>query len=160
MSGTNKALVQLWCDEGFNKRNMSIADKVYDRDVFYFEPAAGEVRGLEALKEFVRSWLAAFPDAQLSIEEQVSEEDRVATRWIFSGTHEGKFRGVQPTGKPIKMRAMYFYRFAHDKVVEIWAMVDSLGLLRQLGVAPPVGWVDADSKNESSKISIPSDGIT
>ena len=160
MSEANKALVQRWGDEGFNKRNVSLSDEIYDQDVFYFEPAAGEVRGLEALKDFVKSWLAAFPDAQLTIDEQVAEADRVATRWTFVGTHEGKFRGVMPTGKSIKMRAMYFYRFGGGKVVEIWAMVDSLGLLRQLGVAPPFGSAEVNLTNQSGKTSLSSAEIS
>jgi len=132
MSEINKALLHRWCDEGFNKGNVDVADEVYHANVSYYEPAAGEVKGLKALKEFVSSWLAAFPDAKLKIEEQVAEGDRVATRWTFTGTHRGRFRGVSPTGKQISMGAMYFYRIAGGKIVEIRAIVDSLSLLRQI----------------------------
>ena len=139
MSESNKALLHLWCNDGFNKGNVELADKIYDANVFYHEPSAGEVRGLDALKQFVRTWLTAFPDAQLKIEHQVAEGDHVATRWTFTGTHRGNFRGMPPTGKSITMGAMYFYRIAHNKVVEIRAIVDLLSLLRQLGAVPPVG---------------------
>jgi len=139
MSEENKALLRRWCDDGFNKRNVELADELYDADVFYHEPAAGELRGLTALKQFVSSWLAAFPDAQLKIEDQIAEDDKVATRWTFVGTHRGNFRGITPTGKPVIMSAMYFYRMANGKIVEIRAMVDSLGLLRQLGAVPLLG---------------------
>jgi steroid delta-isomerase-like uncharacterized protein len=139
MSEANKALLRRWCNEGFNKGNVELADELYDADVFYHEPAAGEVKGLEALKQFVSSWLAAFPDAQLTIENQVAEGDNVATRWTFVGTHRGKFRGIAPTGRHIKMNAMYFYRIANGKIVEIRAIVDSLSLFQQLGAVPPLG---------------------
>jgi steroid delta-isomerase-like uncharacterized protein len=128
----NKAAIRYWADEGFNKNNLAIADEVYDADVYYHEPAAGVVTGLEALKQFVKSWRAAFPDSQLTIEEQVAEGDHVATRWTFRGTHLGQFRGIEPTGKHIQMSAMYFYRFANRKVIEIHAIVDTLTLLRQI----------------------------
>ena len=139
MSEANKALVRRWGEEGFNMGNVDLADEVYDADVFYHEPAAGELKGLEVLKQFVRSWLVAFPDAQLTIENQVAEGDKVATHWTFVGTHRGTFRGIAPTGRHIKMNAMYFYRFANDKIVEIRAIVDSLGLFQQLGLVPPLG---------------------
>ena len=139
MSEANKALLQRWCDEGFNKGNVAVADELYDADVVYREPAAGEVRGLEDLKQFVSSWLAAFADARLTIEEQVAEGDRVATRWTFAGTHQGNFRGIPPTGKHVKMGAMYFYRIANGKVVEIRAIVDTRTLLQQLGAELRVG---------------------
>src|SRR6516225_5034755 len=102
-SETNKALIHRWADEGFNKNNVAVADEIYDENVFYHEPAAGEVLGLDALKQFVISWRVAFPDAHLTIEEQVAEGDKVATRWTFVGTHRGMFRGFPPTGKHIKI---------------------------------------------------------
>ena len=139
MSDANKALIRLWAEEGFNKNNMAVADQVYDTNVYYYEPSAGEVVGLENLKKFVISWREAFPDSQLTIEEHVSEDERIATRWTFVGTHLGTFRGVEPTGKHIKMGAMYFYRFARGKVVEIHAMVNIFSLLQQLGAVPAMG---------------------
>jgi steroid delta-isomerase-like uncharacterized protein len=136
MSEVNKSLIRRWGEEGFNKGNVALADELYDANVLYHEPAAGELRGLDALKRFVSSWLTAFPDAQLRIEQQIAENDRVATRWTFTGTHRGNFRGIAPTGKRITMGAMYFYRVANGKIVEIRAMVDTLGLLRQMGAVP------------------------
>lgn len=138
MSERNKALIRHWCDEGFNKNNMAIADEVYAANVFYHEPSAGEVIGLEPLKQFVVSWRTAFPDSLLRIDEQVGENDRIATRWTFTGTHKGDFRGLAPTGRPIDFAAMYFYRFDGGKVVEIHAMVNLLRLLQQLGAVPPL----------------------
>jgi steroid delta-isomerase-like uncharacterized protein len=132
MSETNKARIVLWGEEGFNKRNLAIADQVYAPDVYYHESAAGEVKGLEPLKQFVLSWQHAFPDSRLIIEDQVAEGDKVATRWRFLGTHMEFFRGVPATGKQINMSAMYFYLFVGGKVKEIRAMVDSHGLFKQL----------------------------
>ena len=136
MSEAHKALIRLWADEGFNKNNMAVANEVYAADVYYHEPAAGVVKGLERLKDFVTSWRVAFPDSLLTIEEQVAEGNAVATRWTFVGTHRQSFRGLAPTGKSVKFSAMYFYRFADGKVVEIHAMVNSLTLFQQLGVVP------------------------
>jgi len=136
MSEANIKLIRYWCDEGFNKNNMAIADEVYDAKVFYHEPSAGEVIGLEPLKQFVVTWRAAFPDSLLKIEEEVGQDDRLAVRWTFTGTHTGAFRGVAPTGNSIKFSAMYFYRFAMGKVVEIHAMVNALMLFQQIGLVP------------------------
>lgn len=144
MSEGNKTLLRRWCDEGFNKGNVELADELYDADVIYYEPAAGEVRGLNSLKVFVSSWLTAFPDAQLRIEDQVAEGDQVATRWTFMGTHQGNFRGIKPTGKRITMGAMYFYRIANGKIVKIRAIVDTLSLLQQLNAVQQVGQIKGE----------------
>jgi steroid delta-isomerase-like uncharacterized protein len=135
---THKQLLRHWAFEGFNQNNMAVADEVYDVNVSYYEPSAGHVVGLDALKQFVITWRTAFPDSRLTIEEEVAEGDRLAIRWTFMGTHQGSFRGLSPSGKPVKMSAMYFYRFARGKVVEIHAMVNSLGLLQQLGAVAPI----------------------
>jgi steroid delta-isomerase-like uncharacterized protein len=139
MSEANKALIQHWATEGFNKNNMAIADEVYATDVHYYEPSAGKVVGLEPLKQFVRTWRAAFPDSPVTMEPQVAADDNLATRWTFVGSHRGEFRGLAPTGKRMKMGAMYFYRFSKGKVVEIHAMVNLYSLLHQLGAVPLIG---------------------
>ncbi len=135
----NKALIERWADEGFNANNVDLADYIYDANVYYHEPSAGEVIGVTNLKDFVTSWRKAFPDSHLTIEEQVAKDDKVATRWTFTGTHKGTFRGIAPTGKRVSFSAMYFYRFANAKVVEIHAMVNIFAILQQLGAvsAPP-----------------------
>lgn len=136
MSEANKALIRLWCNEGFNKNNMAIADEVYADNVHYHEPSVGEVIGCKLLKQFVVTWRTAFPDSLLRIDEEVAEGDRLAVRWTFTGTHKGDFRGLAPTGRSIQFTAMYFYRFDGGKVVEIRAMVNLLKLLQQLGAVP------------------------
>jgi steroid delta-isomerase-like uncharacterized protein len=151
MSEANKALIHYWANEGFNKNNIGIADGVYDANVYYHEPSAGQVIGLEPLKQFVRTWRLAFPDSKLTIEEQVAEGDNLATRWTFTGTHMGEFRGLAPTGKPMEMSAMYFYRFAKGKVVEIHAMVNLYSLLYQLGAIPLIGQANTQGSNTIGK---------
>ena len=142
----NKALLQLWADEGFNANNVQLADSIYDANVYYHEPSAGEVIGIANLKEFVTTWRKAFPDSHLTIEEQVANGDKVATRWSFTGTHKGAFRGIAPTGKRVTFSAMYFYRFGNGKVVEIHAMVNIFALFEQLGVVSLPAGISAGQK--------------
>jgi steroid delta-isomerase-like uncharacterized protein len=146
MESYNKALIQRWADEGFNANNVELANSIYDANVYYHEPSAGEVIGIAKLREFVTSWRNAFPDSHLTIEEQVANGDKVATRWTFTGTHKGVFRGIAPTGKRITMSAMYFYRFANEKIVEIHAMVNIFALLQQLGVVSLPATVNSGRK--------------
>ena len=72
-SGTHtyKNLLRHWAFDGFNQNNMAVADDVYDVNVSYYEPSAGHVVGLDALKRFVVTWRTAFPDSRLTIEEEV-----------------------------------------------------------------------------------------
>jgi predicted ester cyclase len=74
----------------------------------------------------------AFPDLRITVEDTVAGEDKVAARMTFRGTHQGPFRGIEPTGRPVEFSSIRIYRIADGKVTQTWAEVDALGLLGQL----------------------------
>lgn len=96
----------------------------------------GEVRGIEAFRRHAESIPAAFPDVRFDVQDVIAEDDRVMVRFVLSGTHEGKFMGIEPTGKEITMSGIVVYRFAEGKIVERWSEANTLGLLQQLGAMP------------------------
>ena len=85
------------------------------------------------------SLLAAFPDGRWTIEGQVAEGDKVATRWSFTGTHQGELMGVAPTGKRVTASGMVIDRIVEGKIVEEWEEWDALGMMQQMGATPPLG---------------------
>ena len=93
-------------------------------------------RGIEAFRRHAESVPRAFPDVHFDIEDVIAEDDRVMVRIVLSGTHEGPFLGVEPTGEEIAMSAIVVYRFEDGKIVERWSEGDIAGLLRQLGELP------------------------
>jgi predicted ester cyclase len=84
-----------------------------------------EYHGLAGARKSVAGYLALFPDLRFVVDEQVSEGDRVVSRWTLTGTHRG--RRVQVWGIVIS-------RFQDGKIVEDWAASDTLTLARQLGL--------------------------
>lgn len=94
----------------------------------------GERRGREALVEQSEYVHAAFPDVSVTIEDEVVENDTVAHRLTFRGTHEGEFMGIEPTGNEIEIANALFTRIENGKIAERWLQADMLGLLQQLGV--------------------------
>lgn len=78
----------------------------------------------------------AFTDSHDTIEDIViTEKDRIAVRMTIRATHQGEFRGLAPTGKPVAMTRISIFRVADGKIVEWWHNEDMLGMLRQLGLA-------------------------
>ncbi len=69
----------------------------------------------------------------------VSEGNKVATRKTFHGTHGGEFMGMPPSGRVVSMGLIDIVRVSDGRVVEHWAMGDSLGMMQQLGVIPQSG---------------------
>lgn len=57
-----------------------------------------------------------------------------------SGTHQGEFLGIVPTGRRIKVQVIEMARVADGKIGEHWAEMDMLGMLKQLALMPePIG---------------------
>jgi len=137
MSEENKALCRRLVEEGWNKHNLALLDELY-ADCVYYNPATGEIKG-EALKQFLASMLAAFPDIRFTIEDLVAEGDKVVTRWSCTGTHRGEFMGLAPTGKQLTPSALDIFRIVEGKVVEERVELDTLGFFQQLGAVPPLG---------------------
>jgi steroid delta-isomerase-like uncharacterized protein len=137
MSEENKALVRRVIEEGWNKHNLAVVDEFF-ADCVYYSPATGELKG-EALKQFVASLAAAFPDRRVTIEDQVAEGDKVVTCWSCTGTYQGEFMGLAPTCKQFTKSGIVISRIVEGKVVEERVEFDTLGFFQQLGALPPLG---------------------
>jgi ubiquinone/menaquinone biosynthesis C-methylase UbiE len=84
-----------------------------------------EYRGHEGARRSVALYLELFPDLSFEVEEQVSEGDRVASRWTLRGTHRGREVGL---------RGIVISRFEDGRIIEDWAASDTMELIRQLGL--------------------------
>jgi steroid delta-isomerase-like uncharacterized protein len=136
LTAQNLATIDRWFAEGINQGNLDSLGDLFTRDVTAHEPF-GEFHGIdEGPKRSVEALRSAFPDFHITVEERVADGDRVAVRWSATGTHDGDFMGIPPTGKKISLNAIYIYRFENARIAEVWASPDALGLLQQLGAIP------------------------
>jgi steroid delta-isomerase-like uncharacterized protein len=92
--------------------------------------------GLDSVKRYYGGIWAVFPDARVHAEDMIEIDDKVALRFIMTGTHRGPFLGLNATGKSIRLPGMTILRFKGSKCVERWSVADSLSLLVQLGGYP------------------------
>lgn len=133
----NKALVQRFFDEVINQRNAAAIDQFVPPGggVNHTVPAGMPQQGNQMLAVY----LAAFPDAQATVEDLLADGDKVVARVSIRGTHQGAFRGLAPTGKQITVIGIHIFRITNGQLVEHWGLMDRLAALQQLGVAPPLG---------------------
>ena len=82
---------------------------------------------------------AAFPDFTAVIEDQIAEGDKVVTRKIVSGTHEGELMGIPPTGKRFEIPVIDIFCVVGGKCTDHWSVVDWMGMMQQLGLMPAQG---------------------
>ena len=88
----------------------------------------------EALYQHVEMFEKGFPEYRLKAEDIVEQDDKVAVRARFMGTHNGEFNGIPATGKTVDLPFMIIYRFEGGKIAEHWLEANHLALLTQLGV--------------------------
>jgi steroid delta-isomerase-like uncharacterized protein len=133
----NKALVRHMLEETFNRGNIAYFDEIMAPDFVEREvlpPGIPSDRnGVKQLTAMLRS---AFPDFHATIEDLVAEGDRVVIRQTWTGTHEGEFMGIPPTGQSVSFGVIDILRMAGGKCVEHWGQMDTMSLMQQLGVIP------------------------
>jgi len=137
MSEENKNLVRRLMEEAWNGRNFAVIDELCSASFTMYDPSAPKLaNGPEAAKAYIGSLVAAFPDIHIRVHDLFGEGDRVSLRWSAEGTHQGELNGVPPTNRRVSVSGQAIYRIANGKIEEDWIIVDTFGMLQQLGVIP------------------------
>jgi steroid delta-isomerase-like uncharacterized protein len=136
---TNKSILRRFFTELFNSGDLGVAEEIVAPNYVNHDAVPGETAGREGLKEFVTLLRTAFPDLQITVEDQIAEGDKVVTRFTVTGTHQGEFAGIPATGKPIQVPCTNIHRVTADHIQEAWLNWDALGMMQQMGVIPPMG---------------------
>lgn len=111
--------------------NMLFAEDATDHD-----PAPGQSAGREGFRSFFQTLTSAFPDAHLKPAYMVADDEHISLAYTLSGTHQGDFNGVAPTGRGIEVRGVEIFRFHEGQAVERWGSTDELGIMTQIGAVP------------------------
>ena len=129
MSGHNKAVARIafdvWCTGQLDK-----LDAVIDPHVVHHDPYdPNGAQGLAGMKKTIEQNRTRYPDLQISIDDQLAEDNKVATRWTATMTHAGKV---------VTLKGITIDRFDGPKIAEAWRSMDMLSLLQQTGaIAKP-----------------------
>jgi steroid delta-isomerase-like uncharacterized protein len=130
---TNRAVMQRFT-EFINTASEKLAAELISPDAIFHVPGRSEpMRGPGGYLAIIGIMRGGFPDIQWILEEMICEGDKVAARFTMRGTHRGPFFGVPPSGKPIEVQAMNFYRLSGGQFVEERGQPDLLSVLQQIG---------------------------
>jgi len=132
----NKSIVRRFWEEVFNGRKLTLINELFTTDWVYHGVAGRKLYGQEGLKQFLIMYHNAFPDIQVKVENLIAEGDKVVSHVTSRGTHKGELMGIAPTGKQVTVPVICISRFAGNKIVEDWEIIDLLGMLQQLDVIP------------------------
>ena len=132
----NKTRVRSLYEQVFNQKNLAAIDDYFASTVVDHSLPPGVPGGIEGVRLTIGMFLGAFPDLHLTVEDSIAEGDRVVSRWMLRGTHQGASLGMPPTGKHVTMPGISIVRMEDGKAVENWVIFDQMVMLQQLGLAP------------------------
>ncbi len=122
--------------ELINNRNLDEAFELYDLNYIYHGPGGQELKGRDGIRGLWELFLAAFPDLTSTVDEVISEGNRVALRWTIRGTHTGELFGIPASNKSITLPITEVFRVENGQLAEAWDRYDRLHLMEQIGAAP------------------------
>lgn len=124
----NKAIVRRIYEDLWNKGNMAAADEIFAKP--------------ESVKQYVSTFLAAFPDLQHTVEEMIAEGEVVMTHFSARGTHTGHWHSIAPTNKQIAYTGVTVARLKNGQIIKHQTTWDTLSVLEQLGLVPMIRKAD------------------
>jgi steroid delta-isomerase-like uncharacterized protein len=131
----NKAFITRMTDEFWNTGNMAVVGEFFADNYVQHGPTG--TMDMEQFKQTAAAYFAGFPDLHITTDHLIAEGDKVVKRWTARFTHAGEYMGIPPTGNKMLVEGIEIFRIANGKIVEVWAEMDVMGMLRQLGVIPP-----------------------
>jgi len=132
----NKSIVRRWVEEGWNSQKAGLIDELFTENFYQHETGPESVTNREALKPFHAAYLSAFPDLHFTIEDLIAEGDKVAWRFMATGTNKGSLMGAPASGKSINVTGTITFHFDGSRIAEAWLNLDTMGLLQQVGLLP------------------------
>jgi predicted ester cyclase len=126
-----------------SEQNKQVVGEYYSRVLNGRElDAVGEFFADERMVEMVKGgcfrYFEAFPDLHVALDDVIAEGDKVFVRSTMTGTHDGEYKGIPPTGRHVAADAAEVYRVADGKFVGYWCLTNVAGLMRQLTEEPAV----------------------
>lgn len=137
MSQENKALMERWFEEVWNKGRAEAIREMVTEDlvVHGLSDAKGEaIKGVKEFDRFHSQFVNAFPNIQVEVEDLIAEGDKVAARCTVRAKHTGDALGVAPTNTDVDFTGIAIVRISGGKIVEAWNNFDFMKMNRQLGI--------------------------
>jgi steroid delta-isomerase-like uncharacterized protein len=129
-----ESLNQRWI-QAFNDRDWETERALRSSNFQAYLSGSEKPLDNSAWSGFMIQFTTAFPDSRISIDSSIAAGDSVSTRWTLTGTHNGVFQGIPPTGRPVKFTGIEFNRVVNGKIADHWSQFDLVSLMQQIGPA-------------------------
>lgn len=130
-------IVYRYFDELMNDGDFSVVNDIFTEDCqLSITTIPLPVRGIEGVRGFATTLRGGFPNIRFTVDHLIVDGDKVLANWRITGTHQGEFLGIPPTGHIIQDHGNDVFHLRDGKITRVWVNEDSLGLMRQLGALP------------------------
>ncbi len=136
MSNTNVDTIRAFIEDVLNQGRFERMTDLVKEDFIELDPLPGQQQGREGLKAVLMQFRSGFPDIHWTVSEQIAEGDKVVTRFTWTGTHRDTFLGIPATGKRVEVKGVVIDRLEAGKMADSRILMDTLGMMQQLGVIP------------------------
>ena len=139
MASAYQQTILAFIEDVLNQGRFERIDDLVLENFIELDPLPGQQQGREGLKAVLVQFRSAFPDIHWTVSEQIAEGDKVATRFTWTGTHRDVFLGIPATGRRVEVKGVVIDRLESGKMADSRILMDTLGMMQQLGVIPAAG---------------------
>jgi steroid delta-isomerase-like uncharacterized protein len=126
--------------EAFNAHDEARIRELNGEDVVFEAPGEVHIEGRDAATEYALAWLRAFPDARLTVKNELADGDWVAQEFTFEGTHEDTLSSpsgdIPATHNKLSGRGVQIFKVKGEVVTDTRLYFDQVEVLTQLGLMP------------------------
>lgn len=135
----NIAALDRFVEEVINQGKYEVCDEIVEENFLELDPLPGQQQGREGLKDVIRMLRTGFPDIHWVVEETIASGEKVVSRFKWTGTHQGEFLGIPASGRKVVVPGVVIDRLQNGKMADSRILMDTMGMMQQLGVIPGPG---------------------
>jgi len=128
----NKNLVKQYYEELWNKKNKDYIDILFDENIEFHGSLNIDTKAKKEFENYMDNVFNGIPNLYHGIEIMIEENDNIAVRAVYNGTHMGKLFDFEPTNNRIKYNGASFFKFKDNKIISIWVLGDLVTLHEQV----------------------------
>ena len=125
-NGGNKALVDRFWEEVFNKGDLRVAEEIFASEhVVHLPSLQRDEMGPDAMKTLVALTRRLAPDIEATVEDSVAEGEKVMTSWTARGTIADEMRDVDSGDDEVTVWGVTIHRIFDGQIEETWWRFDA-----------------------------------
>lgn len=124
----NLESVRAFFERVLNGGDLSALEGLVHRDILVPQSTPG----IESLRRLLSETRSTFASPEYKVMDTVCEGEKVVVRFSAKATHAGRYMGVPPSGRSLRLWGVMIFRFEAGAIAEFWSLFDSQAILRQL----------------------------